>query len=118
MFPNLEWFKNYCELLEKDEDFQTHCKWFKGTVAFRVDQQAFTVVFDRGIVKGVTEALNGYDILINGTLEGWKILLTEKKTINRLYRFGILEIRGDNVEIMKNWKAIFFLTQGMKKVAL
>lgn len=116
-FPNLDWFKKFQGLLEKSEDFKNHCRWFKGSVIFRIDQKSFVVKFDYGIVTEVSETYEGYDVMINGTLDAWKVLLYEDKTINRLYRYGFLEIRGNPTEIMKNWKAIFYITQGMKKAA-
>jgi len=42
-------------------------------------------------------------------------LFKEKWGLVRLYRGGVLTIRGDPARLMHNWKAIFFVTEGMKK---
>lgn len=115
-FPSLKWFKGYQKSLEQDEDFRKHCRWFKGSIIFRIDQQSFLLKFDYGIITDVSENFGEYDIMINGSLDRWKVLLSEDKTINRLYRLGILEITGNPIETMKNWKALFYITQGLKKV--
>ena len=115
-FPSLQWFKRYQEFLEQNDDFKKYCKWFKGSVNFMIDQRPFLVQFDYGIVSDVSEEYGNYDIMIKGSFDAWKVLLYEDKTINRLYRFGLLEIKGNPIEIMKNWKAIFYITQGLKKV--
>lgn len=117
-FPSFIWFSNYKRFLEQSEDFKKYCQWFKGSILFRVNQQSFILKFDNGIIWDVTEGLGDCDIIINGSLEGWKSLIKEDKTINRLYRYGILEIRGNPIEIMKNWKAIFYITQGFKRVPI
>ena len=116
-FPSLEWFKRYQRLLEESEDFKKHCRWFKGSIIFRIDQRSFAMKFDYGIVTEVYEGHGGYDVMINGALDAWKVLLHEDKAINRMIRYGVLEIRGNATEIMKNWKAIFHITQGLKKMA-
>lgn len=115
IFPSLEWFKTYRKLLEQDEDFKKYCQWFKGSINFRIDQRSFLLKFDYGIVSDVSEGDRDCDVLINGSLDGWKTLLKEDKAINRLYRYGILEIKGNPIEIIRNWKAIFYITQGLKK---
>jgi hypothetical protein len=116
-FPSLQWFKTYQRLLEESENFKKNCKWFKGSIIFRIDQRPFRMEFDYGIVTDVYEGYKSYDVLITGSLEAWNILLYEDKAINRIIRYGLLEIRGNPTEIMKNWKAIFYITQGLKKVA-
>ena len=35
-------------------------------------------------------------------------------TLLRLYRSAEMGIRGKNTEIMKNWKAIYWIAEGMK----
>jgi hypothetical protein len=37
-------------------------------------------------------------------------------TLLRLYRAGEIDIRGKNTELMKNWKAIYWIAEGMKSV--
>jgi hypothetical protein len=117
VFPSLEWFKIYQKRLEQDEDFKKYSRWFKGSVMFRIDQASYLVKFDYGLVADVTEEYGDYDVMIRGPLASWKMLLNEDKTINRLYRYGILEIRGNPTEIMKNWKALFHITQCLKRTA-
>ncbi|MFH0814146.1 MAG: SCP2 sterol-binding domain-containing protein [Pseudomonadota bacterium] len=116
-FPSLEWFKEYQKLLEQDEESRKYYRWFKGSIIFRINQQCFLLKFDNGIVD-LSEGYGAYDILINGSLDAWKILLNEDKTINRLYRTGGLEIRGNPIEIMKNWRSFFYITQCLKKVEI
>jgi hypothetical protein len=115
-FPSLGWFREFQKRLEQDEDFKKYCRWFKASVIFKIDQQSFLLTFDYGIITDVSDKYGDYDIMINGSLDGWQALLTEDKTLNRLYRYGILEIRGNPIEIMKNWKALFYITQCLKKV--
>lgn len=113
-FPNLDWFKTYAARLEKDEDFRTHGRWFRGAIAFRVDSHAVTVVFDDGIVTDVREGMRDADFVINGSSECWDRLVNQDITLLRMYRSAQIEIRGRNTELMKNWKAIFWIAQGMK----
>jgi hypothetical protein len=115
-FPSIEWFKGYQKILEHDEDFKKHCRWFKGSIIFRIDQQSFLLKFDYGIVIDVSDNYEKFDIMINGSIDGWNVLMKEDKTINRLYRTAVLEIRGNPIEIMRNWKPIFYITQCLKKV--
>jgi len=117
-FPSLDWFKTCQQLLEESDDFKNHCKWFKGSVIFRIGQKAFTMKFDYGIITELFEGYGSYDVMINGELDAWKVLLHEDKAINRMIRYGLLEIRGNPIEIMKNWKAIFYITQGLKKAVV
>ena len=115
-FPDIGWFHAYARGLEKNEDFRTFCRWFKGDIAFRVDGQATTVGFDDGLVTGVREGMDGAQYVINGSAASWDRLLHHDVTLLRLYRAGEVEIRGKNTEIMKNWKALFWIAEGMKSV--
>lgn len=118
IFPSLEWFKAYQRFLEQDEDFKKHCRWFKGAIIFRVDQQSFLLKFDYGMIADVSENYGDYDVMINGPLERWKLVFAENMTLNKLYRLGVLGVKGNPIEIMKNWKALFHIVQGLKKVGI
>ncbi len=113
-FPDIDWFRNYARVLEKDDDFKAHCRWFRGRIAFRVDSQAVTVGFDDGLVTEVREGMLDADFVINGTAATWDRMLHQDITLLRVYRAGEIEIRGRNAELMKNWKAIYWITEGMK----
>lgn len=113
-FPDIDWFRDYGAALEKDADFRTYCRWFKGRIAFRVDGRACTVGFDDGIVTGVHEGMDAAEYVINGSASCWDRLLHDDVTLLRLYRAGEIEIRGKNTEVMKNWKALFWIAEGMK----
>jgi len=113
-FPDIDWFRRYARILERDEDFRTHCRWFRGSIAFRVDGQAVTVGFDDGLVTDVREGMAGADYVINGTAATWDRLLHQDMTLLRVYRAGEIEIRGKNTELMKNWKAIYWIAEGLK----
>lgn len=115
-FPSIEWFREYARFLEKNDDFKTYCRWFKGSIAYRVDGQAVTVVFDDGIVADVRDGMVGADYVINGSAACWDRLINQDITLLRLYRAGEIEIRGKNTELMKNWKAMFWIAEGMKGV--
>ncbi|NML45717.1 hypothetical protein HHL11_18355 [Ramlibacter sp. G-1-2-2] len=116
-FPELPWFRAYAAALEKDADFRANCRWFRGRVAFRVDGQACTVAFDDGMVTGVEEGMQGAEYVLSAPRSCWDRLLHADITLLRLYRAGELDIRGRNTEIMKNWKALFWIAEGMKLVA-
>jgi hypothetical protein len=113
-FPDIEWFRDYARALEKDADFRANCRWFKGRVAFRIDGLARTLGFDDGIVTGVREGMDDAQYVLNGSAACWDRLLHHDVTLLRLYRAGELEIRGKNTEVMKNWKALFWIAEGMK----
>lgn len=113
-FPEVEWFNEYARLLERNEEFRTHCRWFRGDIAFRVEGRAVTVGFDDGMVTGARAGIEGAQFIINGSAAAWDRLLNHDVTLLRLYRAGEIEIRGRSTELMKNWKAIFWITQGMK----
>ena len=115
-FPAIEWFSEYARVLEQDEDFKANCRWFRGSIAFRVDGQAATLGFDDGLVTGVREGMDGADFVINGTAATWDRMLHHDITLLRVYRAGEIEIRGKNTELMKNWKAIYWIAEGMKAV--
>ncbi len=115
-FPAIDWFRAYARSLEKNEDFRAYCRWFKGDIAFRVEGGAITVAFDDGIVTDVREGMSRADYVINGSAACWDRLLHQDITLLRLYRAGEIEIRGKNTELMKNWKAIFWIAEGMKAV--
>jgi hypothetical protein len=115
-FPAIDWFRAYARSLEKNEDFRTYCRWFKGDIAFRVDGAAVTVAFDDGIVTDVRDGMSRADYVINGNAACWDRLLHHDITLLRLYRAGEIEIRGKNTELMKNWKAIFWISEGLKAV--
>lgn len=116
-FPELSWFRAYAAALEKNADFRTYCRWFRGRVAFRVDGQACVLAFDDGMVTAVEEGMQGAEYVLNAPRACWDRLLFNDITLLRLYRAGELEIRGRNTEIMKNWKALFWIAEGMKLVA-
>lgn len=115
-FPDIEWFRAYAASLETNDDFRTYCRWFKGRIAFRVAGEACTLGFDDGMVTGVWPGMPDADYVINGSAACWERLLKQDITLLRLYRAGEIEIRGRNTEIMKNWKALFWIAEGMKSV--
>ena len=117
-FPALAWFRELAGFLERDEDFRKHGAWLTARIAFRVDQEMVTVAFDRGLVLEVAPSQGGgYDYLISGTRVQWGCLFEAGWGLVRLYRSGTLTMRGDPVRMMQNWKAIFFITEGMKAFA-
>jgi hypothetical protein len=116
-FPDLDWFRAYGAALEKNDDFRASCRWFKGRVAFRVDSQACTVAFDNGMVVAVYDGMQDAEYVISGPASCWDRLMHHDVTLLRLYRAGEIEIRGRNTEIMKNWKALFWIAEGMKSAA-
>lgn len=115
-FPDIDWFRTYARVLEQNQDFKANCRWFRGDIAFRVDGQAVTVGFDDGLVTGVREGMDGADYVINGAAATWDRMLHHDITLLRVYRAGEIEIRGKNTELMKNWKAIYWIAEGMKAV--
>ena len=116
-FPELPWYRAYAAALEKNADFRNSCRWFRGRVAFRVDGQACTLAFDNGMITSVEDGMQGAEYVLNAPRACWERLRTADITLLRLYRAGELEIRGPNTEIMKNWKALFWIAEGMKLVA-
>ena len=116
-FPHTDWFRSLAGFLEKDEDFRKHCAWTTARIAFRCDQDMVIVMFDRGLVLDVSAGHSDFDYLISGTREQWDFLFGAGWGLVRLYRSGTLTIRGDPVRLMQNWKAIFFITEGMKSFA-
>jgi hypothetical protein len=115
-FPDLDWFRAYARSLEQDADFKANCRWFHGSIAFRCDGRAVTVGFDDGLVTDVREGMAGADFVINGSAATWERLLHQDITLLRVYRSGEIEIRGRNTELMKNWKAIYWIAEGLKGV--
>ncbi len=73
--------------------------------------------FDRGLVLDVAPGHREFDYLISGSRDQWRYLFEIGWGLVRLYRSGTLVIRGDPVRLMQNWKAIFFIAEGMKKFA-
>ena len=116
-FPASVWFRELASFLESDEDFRKHAAWLTARIAFRCDQEAVTVFFDRGLVLDISAGGAEFDYLISGTREQWGFLFDAGWGLVRLYRSGTLTMRGDPVRMMQNWKAIFFITEGMKKFA-
>jgi len=116
-FPDIDWFRSYARILERNEEFRSYCRWFQGDIAFRVDGRAVTLGFADGMISEVREGMKGADYVINGSLGCWERLVSQDITLLRLYRAGEIEIRGKNTELMKNWKAIFWIAEGMKAVA-
>lgn len=113
-----QWFRGCQAFLEKDEDFRRHARWFTGTIAFRRDQAATRMRFERGLVTDVAPGVGEPDFLITGTSDGWSHLFDRRWALVRLYRSQKLLIRGDAVQMMKNWKAIFFIVEGLKAFEL
>ena len=116
-FPATDWFRDLASFLECDEDFRKHAASLTARIAFRCDQEAVTVFFDRGLVLDIGVGSVDFDYLISGTREQWGFLFDAGWGLVRLYRSGTLTMRGDPVRMMQNWKAIFFITEGMKKFA-
>jgi hypothetical protein len=116
-FPDPGWYRRLAGFLERDDDFRAHGNWLTARIAFRTDQDMVLMTFDRGIVLDVAPGYGEFDYLISGSREQWKYLFDAGWGLVRLYRSGTLTIRGDPVRLMQNWKAIFFITEGMKKFA-
>lgn len=115
-FPSLQWFRDLASYLEdEDEDFSVYGRWMCRSVGFRVDRRTVRVAFDRGLVLDVGEDAGNCDFLINGRTADWRVLFDTHWALNRLYRSGTLTIRADAVELMRDWKALFFVFQGMKR---
>ena len=114
-FPAVSWFRDLASFLERDEDFRKHAGWLTARIAFRCDQETVTAFFDRGLVLEISADGGDFDYLISGTREQWGFLFQAGWGLVRLYRSGTLTMRGDPVCMMQNWKAIFFITEGMKK---
>lgn len=116
-FPSDGWFRKLHAALEQSADFKTYGRWLKCTVAFRVDQQAWRFTFDKGLILAMEPMRADADVLINGSAESWKYVIEKGWALTRVYRYGVLDIRGEPISIMRNWKALFFITQEMKKIA-
>ncbi len=116
-FPEVAWFRRLAGFLEQDEDFRAHCKWLTARIAFRCDQDTVVLAFDRGLVLDVSAGNGESDFLISGTRDQWRYLFAVGWGLVRLHRSGTLTIRADPVRLMQNWKAIFFMAEGMKKFA-
>lgn len=116
-FPDSAWFRRLAGFLEQDEDFRTHCKWLTARIAFRCDQETVVMTFDRGFVLDVAAGNSESDYLISGTRDQWRYLFEIGWGLVRLHRSGTLTIRADPVRLMQNWKAIFFIAEGMKRFA-
>jgi hypothetical protein len=116
-FPALDWFRALAYFLERDEDFRKHCAWTSARIGFRCDQETVVATFDRGLVLDLASGHAECDYLISGTREQWGFLFDAGWGLVRLYRSGTLIIRADPVRLMQNWKAIFFIAEGMKHFA-
>lgn len=115
VFPHVAWFRGLAAFLERDDDFRQHCMWLTARIAFRSDQDIAIVTFDRGMVLDVHAGFGEFDWLMSGTRAQWNVLFDQGWGLVRLYRSGTLTIRGDAVRLMQNWKAVFFIVEGMKK---
>ena len=116
-FPDPGWFRRVAGFLERDPDFRAHSTWLTARIAFRVDQDMVVMTFDRGVVLDVAAGYGEFDYLVSGTRAQWDYLFVAGWGLVRLYRSGTLTIRGDPVRLMQNWKAIFFIAEGMKNFA-
>ena len=114
IFPDPEWFDGFSRTLEAHPDFKENGRWFDGTLSFRCDSVAASLVFERGIISRTYAGMTGYDILINATRQQWEDYLNSDLTLVRVHRNALMEIRGDSVRVMQNWKALFFITQILK----
>lgn len=117
LFPDAAWFRRLAGFIESDEDFRAHCKWLTARIAFRCDQDTVVMAFDRGLVLDIAGGHGESDFLIAGSRDQWRYLFEVGWGLVRLHRSGTLTIRADPVRLMQNWKAIFFITEGMKKFA-
>lgn len=116
-FPEAVWFRRLAGFLETDDDFRSHCKWLTARIAFRCDQDTVVMTFDRGLVLDIASGHSEFDFLICGTRDQWRYLLEVGWGLVRLHRSGTLTVRADPVRLMQNWKAIFFIAEGMKTFA-
>ena len=116
-FPSEAWFRGFGSSLEKDEDFLKHGRWLTAWIGFRVDQTMHALLFDRGLVMDVAPGYRETDFLISGTSDQWSYLFDRHWGLVRLYRSQTLSIRGDPVQLMQNWKPVFFIVEGMKRFA-
>ena len=115
-FPNVEWFQHFSGYLENDEEFKAHGRWFTSVLGVRVDQISHHLVIDKGIVLGVMPGIGESDILISGSQNQWQVLFNTDWALNRLYRSGTLQIRANEIALMRNWKVLFHICQAMKKI--
>jgi hypothetical protein len=114
-FPNTEWFQHFSSFLENDDEFKTHGRWFTSVLGLRVDQTSHHLLIDRGMVLEVLPGIGDSEILISGSQSQWQVLFNTDWALNRLYRSGTLQIRANEIELMRNWKVIFHICQAMKK---
>ena len=63
----------------------------------------------------VEPGLAAPEILLSGTRAQWAVLFDTDWGLNRLYRGNVLQIRADGIDLMRNWKALFFIANGMKR---
>ena len=103
IFPDPEWFDGFSRTLEAHPDFKEYGRWFDGTLSFRCDSVAASLVFERGIISRTYAGMTGYDILINATRQQWEDYLNSDLTLVRVHRNALMEIRGDSVRVMQNW---------------
>jgi hypothetical protein len=115
-FPAGAWFRHLAAFLENDADFRQHGRWLTARIALRVDRDIVVLQFDRGLVLDVAEGFAEHDLLIAGTAADWDHLFVKGWGLVRLYRSGTLQLRGDAVWIMRNWKALFFITDAMRRL--
>lgn len=114
-FPSLDWFKEAARSIEEDEEFRRHGRWLKARIAIRVDQACWVLHFDRGSILEVQEGPAPHDFLVSGSADQWACLFEHGWGLVRLYRTGVLDIQGDAVVLMQNWKAFFFFAESLKR---
>ena len=118
IFPTRAWFRHLVAFLESDADFRQHGRWLSARIAVRVDQDIVVMTFDRGLVLDVAGGLADHDVLIAGGRDGWNHLFEKGWGLVRLYRSGTLQLRGDTVWVLRNWKALFFVVDAMRRLGV
>ncbi len=114
-FPSLTWFQGAAESIVADEDFRSHGRWLRARIAFCVDELSVVMHFDRGLVSEVHEGKTPHDFLIAGTADKWDLMFSQGWGLVRMYRTGSFDIQGEPVQLMREWKAIFFIAEALKR---
>ena len=117
-FPAAAWFRQLVRFVESDADFRQHGRWLTARIAIRVDQELVVMTFDRGLILDVSSDLADHDVLIAGRRDDWNHLFEQGWGLVRLYRSGTLQLRGDAVWVMRNWKALFFVVDAMRRLGV
>lgn len=109
-FPSLDWFLELKERANGDRDFQTAARWFKGTIGWKINGEGYSLKISGGRIEAVESPLKDTLFTMAGTLRDWSELLSQG-TINRLFRQRKIQIEGDQIEAIRYWKLLWYLTE-------